>query len=80
MRSFITDSLNPVYQVITACNGEQGLKIASEEIPDLIISDIMMPKLDGYQLTKKLREQTTTNHIPIVLLTAKDDRISRMKG
>ena len=80
MREFIAEGLSSSYNVLTACDGEQGLKVAIDEIPDLILSDVMMPKLNGYELTKKLREQTATNHIPIILLTAKDDRVSRMKG
>lgn len=80
MREFIAHSIGQSYQVLTACDGEQGVSIATEEVPDLIISDIMMPKLDGYQVTSQLRSQTTTNHIPIILLTAKNDRISRLKG
>lgn len=80
MKQFIQESISPNYHIITASDGEQGLKIATQEIPDLIISDIMMPKLDGYQVTNELRKQTTTSHIPIILLTAKDDRVSRLKG
>ncbi len=80
MRDFIAQNIDQNYQVLTANDGEQGVQIASAEIPDLIISDIMMPKLNGYQVTKQLRSQTTTDHIPIILLTAKDDQISRMKG
>ncbi len=80
MRQFIADSLASSYQILTAVDGEDGLEKAKEEIPDLIICDIMMPKLDGYQVTNQLRQMEATNHIPIVLLTAKNDRVSRMKG
>jgi len=80
MRHFIQESILSNYEVLTASDGEQGLQIANQEIPDLIISDIMMPKLDGYQVTSQLKNQSTTSHIPIILLTAKDDRVSRMKG
>ncbi len=80
MREYIKESIAQTYTVITASDGEQGVQIAINEIPDLIISDIMMPKLDGYQVTSQLRQNTATSHIPIVLLTAKDDKVSRMKG
>lgn len=80
MREFIARSIEQNYQILTANDGEQGARIATEEVPDLIISDIMMPKLDGYQVTSQLRSQTTTNHIPIILLTAKNDKMSRLKG
>ena len=80
MRQFITESIQHEYRVITANNGEEGVKLALEEVPDLIISDIMMPKMDGYQVTSALRSNFVTNHIPIVLLTARGDRDSRLKG
>jgi signal transduction histidine kinase/DNA-binding response OmpR family regulator/ligand-binding sensor domain-containing protein len=80
MRHYIQESVSATYKVLTASDGEQGVSIAVQEIPDLIISDIMMPKLDGYQVTSQLRQHTATSHIPIILLTAKDDKVSRMKG
>lgn len=80
MRHYIQESVSATYKVSTASDGEQGVSIAVQEIPDLIISDIMMPKLDGYQVTSQLRQHTATSHIPIILLTAKDDKVSRMKG
>ncbi|TQV88814.1 hybrid sensor histidine kinase/response regulator transcription factor [Aliikangiella coralliicola] len=80
MRHYIVESIKNDYRVLTAKNGEEGIMIATSEIPDIIISDVMMPKMDGYQVTKRLREQDSTNHIPIILLTARGDRESRLKG
>ncbi|WP_444997933.1 response regulator transcription factor [Aliikangiella sp. IMCC44359] len=65
---------------IIANNGEAGVKLAETEIPDIIISDIMMPKMDGYQVTQALRQNPITDHIPIILLTARSDLDSRLKG
>lgn len=80
MRNYIVENLQDHYNVITAPDGEAGFKLAEEQIPDIIISDVMMPKMDGYQVTKSLRSSQNTSHIPIILLTARGDRESRMKG
>ncbi len=80
MRDYIVNSIQQNYQIFTAKDGEQGLNIAIAEVPDLIISDVMMPKMDGYQVTHQLRKNQLTNHIPIILLTARGDRESRLKG
>ncbi len=80
MRDYIVASIKSDYQVITACDGEEGERLAISEVPDLIISDVMMPKKDGYQTTHELRCNSVTNHIPIILLTARGDRESRLKG
>jgi DNA-binding response OmpR family regulator len=80
MRNYIVESLARDFRVLTANNGEQGVAVATAEIPDVIISDMMMPKMDGYQVTQTLRSNPATNHIPIVLLTARGDRESRMRG
>ncbi len=80
MRQYIADTLDERYQCLTASNGKEGVDVAREAIPDLIISDIMMPELDGYSLTKMLKEDDKTCHIPIILLTALSDTNSRKKG
>ena len=61
------------YKTILARNGEEALKKISEEIPDLIISDIIMPKVDGYQLYEKVKNDLSLKNIPFIFLTAKDD-------
>lgn len=80
MRNYIVEQIKDDYQVLTAKDGLQGFNLAVAEVPDLIISDIMMPNKDGYQLTHELRQNSIANHIPIILLTARDDRESRLKG
>ncbi|MEP2539016.1 MAG: ATP-binding protein, partial [Kangiellaceae bacterium] len=80
MRQYIEESISQQFNTLVAANGQVGLELAIQEVPDLIISDIMMPKLDGYETTKALRETQVTNHIPVVLLTARGDRDSRLKG
>ncbi|NQZ11599.1 MAG: response regulator, partial [Algicola sp.] len=79
MRVYLSELLQD-YHLLLAENGEQGLNIAIEQVPDLIISDVMMPLMDGLALTKALRVQTTTSHIPIILLTAKGGRDSKLAG
>jgi len=68
------------YQVITAQNGELALRLAIEERPDLIISDIIMPEMDGIALTKKLKSKLITRFIPVILLTVKHDLTTEVKG
>lgn len=80
MLGYIRETIQSDYHVLTAKNGEEGVELALQYVPDVIVSDIMMPKMDGYQVTKKLRENEITNHIPIILLTAKGDLESRLKG
>lgn len=80
MRNYITERFSTNYNVITAKNGQEGVDIGLAEIPDLIISDIMMPIKDGYELTNEIRQNPITSHIPIILLTAKGDKESRLKG
>ncbi len=80
VRKYILAPLAEQYTVIEAANGEEGIQKAMERLPDLIISDIMMPKVDGYQLCKTLREDIKTSHIPIILLTAKASEGSIVNG
>ena len=80
VRDYIKDDLKDIYHVEEAANGEQGLRKAKKCIPDLIVSDVMMPKKDGYEMTRELRQDEKTSHIPIILLTAKSDRDSKLEG
>ncbi len=80
VRDYIKDDLKKIYHIEEAANGEQGLRKAQKYIPDLIVSDVMMPKMDGYEMTMKLRQDEKTSHIPIILLTAKSDRDSKLEG
>ena len=80
MRHYIRSILGDQYQIREAENGKEGVGIALEIIPELIISDIMMPEMDGYKLCDLIKTNELTNHIPIILLTAKADRQSKLTG
>ncbi|MBL4941453.1 MAG: response regulator [Colwellia sp.] len=80
LRDFLADIFSVEYTVTTAKNGLLGVNSAIDEIPDLIISDVMMPELNGYQLVEQLTQHDNTCHIPIILLTAKADKESELKG
>lgn len=80
LRSYIGKSFKDQFRIITAQDGEEGLQLAFSHIPDLIISDVMMPKMDGLELTEKLKTDERTSHIPVILLTAKSDEESRIEG
>lgn len=68
------------YEVLSAHNGEEALEIASAERPDLVILDIMMPKLDGYQTAERLKAQDDTKEIPVVFVSAKAQLSDIEKG
>jgi DNA-binding response OmpR family regulator/two-component sensor histidine kinase len=80
LRSFIRGQLGEHYRVETANNGEEGLQKAIHLVPDLIVSDIMMPKMDGLQMLDKVKNEVTTSHIPVVLLSARYSIESQMEG
>ena len=80
LRLFLAVQLSRFFSVQTAEDGEQGLKMATEILPELILSDIMMPKMTGIQMLEKLKNDTATSHIPIVLLSAKASIESQIEG
>ncbi|MEO9965049.1 MAG: tetratricopeptide repeat protein [Reichenbachiella sp.] len=80
LREYIKGTFEDKYQIQLAVNGEEGLEKALNLIPDLIISDIMMPKMDGTALCKKLKTDPRTSHIPVILLTAKSDEEDKLEG
>jgi YesN/AraC family two-component response regulator len=80
INEYIRDNFTGSFDVLVADNGKTGLEIAFDKIPDIIISDIMMPIMDGIELCKRLKEDVRTCHIPIVLLTAKDSLQDKAEG
>lgn len=80
LRQFLKQDLEERYQVFDANNGSVALALALEKQPDLIISDVMMPVMDGIELCKQLKDNEKTSHIPIILLTAKSTIENRIEG
>lgn len=77
---YIADSLSDTYEIIVAENGEQGLEMALSSIPDVIVSDIMMPIKNGVELCQEIKRHVETSHIPVILLTAKDTVQDKTQG
>lgn len=77
---YLKSLLHHRYHLVTAANGREGLAKARGLIPDLIISDVMMPTMNGFTLCRHLKKDLRTSHIPIILLTARFDTESRMEG
>lgn len=80
LRFFLRSIFTSEFNVIEAVNGAEGLDKAMKFVPDILISDIMMPQKDGITMTQELRSNMATSHIPVVLLTAKTDMDSKLKG
>jgi signal transduction histidine kinase/ABC-type sugar transport system substrate-binding protein/DNA-binding response OmpR family regulator len=80
LREYIKNLLSVSYHVLEASDGKRGLELAREYIPDLVISDIMMPVMDGLEFCNKLKSDRTTSHIPVILLTARSMDDQRIEG
>jgi len=80
MRKYVKHSFDSEYIFIGAGDGIQGLEVAREYIPDIIVSDIMMPGIDGIEICRRVKEDLRTRHIPVILLTAKAGREDRVEG
>lgn len=80
LRDFLSQRLSAEYNIVTANDGAEGIQKIFDEMPDVIVSDVMMPKKDGIALTKSLKDDVRTRHIPIILLTAKTTEENKMQG
>ena len=80
LRNSLQHLLSAKYQITIASNGLEGLETATRINPDIIISDVMMPKMDGFELCKRIKEDIATSHIPVILLTAKIDGSDHLEG
>jgi signal transduction histidine kinase/DNA-binding response OmpR family regulator len=80
LNEYLIGLLSENYHILTALDGVKGVDLALEHIPDLVVSDVMMPGKDGYQVCRELKDDPRTNHIPVVLLTARADAGSRITG
>lgn len=80
VRRFIKQQLEQAYQIWEVENGVEGLAFLDRKLPDLILSDVMMPKMDGITFTHKVKTQEISSHIPVIMLTAKGDRSSKLEG
>jgi ligand-binding sensor domain-containing protein/signal transduction histidine kinase/DNA-binding response OmpR family regulator len=80
LRSLVAESFNKSYRLIACEEGNEGWQVAAAQLPDLIISDVMMPGMNGFKLCQKLKMDTRTSHIPVILLTAKSSQADQING
>ena len=80
LREFIKTCLEATYEVLEAANGSSGWEIATNELPDLVITDVMMPGMDGNELCRNLKNDQRTSHIPVIMLTAKVAEEQQVEG
>lgn len=80
LREYLKTELNQQYKILLATNGKEGVKIARESFPDLIITDVIMPEMDGFDFCKLIKIDSTTSHIPVLMLTAKASIENRIEG
>lgn len=80
VRTYIKENLKSDFRILEAANGEDGLKKSIDYIPDLVVSDVMMPKLSGFKLCEKIKTNEVTSHIPVILLTAKAAKEDKLAG
>lgn len=80
LRFYLRSLFEAYYQIIEATDGQNGLEVALETVPDIIVTDLMMPRLDGFSLCQQLKSDERTSHIPVILLTAKATLSDRLEG
>lgn len=77
---YIAAQMNPTFSYYFAANGKEALAKAEKLVPDLIITDVMMPEMDGFELTEQIRKSTIVDHVPVIMVTARATHDDRMKG
>ncbi|MEM1326767.1 MAG: response regulator [Bacteroidota bacterium] len=80
IRWFIQNCLQADYQLLIATDGVAGLELAKKEVPDLILTDVMMPKMDGFELTATLKREVITSHVPVIILTGRSSDAHKISG
>lgn len=80
IRTYISSLLGNRYAIISAADGSEGLRMAVERVPDLIVSDVMMPVMDGLEMCRRVKGETATSHIPVLMLTARTLEEQRAEG
>lgn len=80
LRRFLANQFSSYYEVMEAADGKEGYVVAVDQLPDLIISDVMMPNMDGIQMLDQLKNNTDTSHIPVILLTARSSVENQIDG
>ncbi|MDQ1771089.1 response regulator [Labilibaculum sp. A4] len=80
LQEFLKLALASSFQIFLAADGNQAWKVIVKEFPDLVVSDILMPNMNGYELCRKIKSTYETSHIPIILLTALSDKAQQLKG
>lgn len=80
LRQHLKNDLQDKYKVLQAKNGEEGLEMVKKRYPDLVISDVMMPKMDGFEMCRLMKTEFETCHIPVILLTARSLEVDRVSG
>lgn len=80
IRAYIASLLSEKYNIIFAADGQEGLEKATQNVPDLIICDVMMPVMDGLEMCRKMKQETATSHIPVLMLTARSLEEQRAEG
>ena len=80
MHQFVSALARHGHQVITAASGNDGVEMAQEELPDVILMDVVMPGINGFQATRQLTRADTTSHIPVIIVSSKDQDADRVWG
>lgn len=80
IRNYLSNELKTSFRILTACNGKEALEIIFQQNPHLIISDVMMPEMDGITLLQKIKQNIKINHLPVILLTAKNQEEDNLEG